>query len=96
MTLNKSELMAAIAKDLDLPIARVEIVYAGLVKVVQEQVKQGNEVTLPGLAMIKHKFTPARSGRNPSTGQAMEISAKNKITITPAKPLRDATPPVEA
>jgi DNA-binding protein HU-beta len=35
------------------------------------------------------KDTPARSGRNPSTGEVIQIKASKKVTFTPAKALKD-------
>jgi DNA-binding protein HU-beta len=36
------------------------------------------------------KLTKARTGRNPSTGAAIEIAASKKVAFTPAKQLKDA------
>ncbi len=50
----------------------------------------GEDATLPGFGQFKVKATPARQGRNPATGQAIDIPASRKVAFTPAKALKDA------
>jgi DNA-binding protein HU-beta len=45
---------------------------------------------LPGIGKLKVTARPARSGRNPQTGKAIEIAAKNVVKFVPAKALTDA------
>ncbi|RSU64367.1 HU family DNA-binding protein, partial [Sphingomonas sp. S-NIH.Pt3_0716] len=54
-----------------------------------EAAAKGEEISLPGFGKFKVKDTPERSGRNPSTGEAITIAASKKITFTPAKALKD-------
>ena len=54
-----------------------------------EAVANGEEVSLPGFGKFKRKETPARPGRNPATGEAIQIAASSKVTFTPAKALKD-------
>ena len=49
----------------------------------------GEEVSLPGFGKFKVKAAPERSGRNPSTGEAITIAASRKLAFTPAKALKD-------
>lgn len=50
---------------------------------------KGEKVSLPGFGKFKVKNMPERSGRNPSTGEAITIAASKKLTFTPAKALKD-------
>lgn len=50
----------------------------------------GTETSIPGFGKFKVKDTPAREGRNPSTGAAIKIAASKKLTYTPAKAIKDA------
>jgi DNA-binding protein HU-beta len=50
---------------------------------------KGEEVSLNGFGKFKIKDSPAREGRNPSTGQAIQIAASKKLTFAPAKAVRD-------
>lgn len=50
----------------------------------------GGEVTLPGIGKLSVKHKEARTGRNPSSGEAIEIAAKNAPHFSAAKALKDA------
>ncbi len=51
---------------------------------------KGDEVSLAGFGKFKVKDSPARDGRNPSTGETIKIAASKKLTFTPAKAVKDA------
>ena len=50
-----------------------------------------NEIAdkIAGFGKFKVKDTPAREGRNPSTGAPIAIAAAKKLTFTPAKAIKD-------
>ena len=52
--------------------------------------ENGGEITLPGVGKLKVTERPARTGRNPSTGAAIEIAAKKVIKLVVAKGLTGA------
>ncbi|SPE17249.1 hypothetical protein PSCFBP2116_P400038 (plasmid) [Pseudomonas syringae] len=58
--------------------------------IVADQLESGAEITLPGIGKLKVAERPARTGRNPSTGAAIEIAAKKAIKFVPAKVLNDS------
>jgi DNA-binding protein HU-beta len=64
----------------------VEAVFAGIT----EAAKGGNEISWPGFGKFKVKDSPARQGRNPATGETIEIAASRKLTFAPAKQVKDA------
>jgi DNA-binding protein HU-beta len=64
----------------------IEAVLAGIV----ESAKSGEEVNLPGFGKFKSRQVPPRQGRNPSTGETIEIAASRKMTFAPAKQVKDA------
>ena len=64
----------------------LEAVLAGIV----DAAKKGEEVNLPGFGRFKVKDSPARQGRNPATGQTIEIAASKKLGFSPAKQVKDA------
>jgi DNA-binding protein HU-beta len=51
---------------------------------------KGDEVSLAGFGKFKVKDSPAREGRDPSTGGAIQIAASKKLTFVPAKAVKDA------
>lgn len=50
---------------------------------------KGDEVALNGFGKFKVKTSLAREGRNPSTGEAIQIAASKKLSFTPAKAVKD-------
>jgi DNA-binding protein HU-beta len=59
----------------------VEAVFAGIVGAA----KKGDEVNLSGFGRFKVKESPARQGRNPATGETIEIAASKKLGFSPTK-----------
>ena len=64
----------------------VEAAFAGIL----EAAKKGEEVNLPGFGKFKVKDSPARQGRNPSTGEVIQIAASRRLGFSPAKQAKDA------
>jgi DNA-binding protein HU-beta len=52
--------------------------------------QRGEEVNLNGFGKFKVRDSPARQGRNPATGETIEIVASRKLGFTPAKLVKDA------
>ncbi|WDA39318.1 HU family DNA-binding protein [Sphingobium sp. YC-XJ3] len=50
---------------------------------------KGEEVSIPGFGKFKVKDTPAREGRNPSTGATIKIAAARKLGFSVAKAIKD-------
>ena len=50
---------------------------------------KGEEVSLTGFGKFKIKDSPAREGRNPATGDTIQIAASKKLTFVPAKAVKD-------
>jgi DNA-binding protein HU-beta len=87
--LKTSELIdhVATAAGLDVRTAKkaVDAVFAGIVAAA----KKGEEVSLPSFGKFKVKDSAARQGRNPGTGQTIEIAASRKLGFSPAKQVKD-------
>ena len=52
--------------------------------------KQGNEVSIAGLGIFSTKMRPARQGRNPRTGQSIQVPAMRVPKFRAAKALKEA------
>ena len=78
----------AAAAGLDRLVARtaVEAALAGIVAAA----RKGDEVSLAGFGKFRVKDTPARQGRNPATGQPIDIAASRKLGFSAAKQVKDA------
>ena len=69
----------------------VEAVFAAVV----ETAVKGEEVSLAGFGKFKVASRDARQGRNPATGETIQIAASKKLAFTPAKQVKDALNVVE-
>lgn len=88
--MTKDQLISDIAEAVDLPKASVRAVLEQLSEVVGDALENGTELTLPGIGKLKVGERPARTGRNPQTGKAIEIAAKKVVKFVPAKALADS------
>ncbi|QLI82974.1 HU family DNA-binding protein [Chitinibacter fontanus] len=61
-----------------------------LSEVITATVSGGGDITLPNVGKIALKSRDARVGRNPRTGESVQIPAKKVLKFTPAKALKDA------
>lgn len=70
-------------------MAQAERALYDLCVVVQAELKAGREVSLPVLGKLKVKERQARKGRNPQTGETIDIPAKRKVVLAMSKALDD-------
>jgi DNA-binding protein HU-beta len=90
MAMTKDQLISDIAEAIDTPKNIVRAALEQLSEIVSDALENGDEITLPGIGKLKVSERPARSGRNPQTGQALQIAAKKVVKYVPAKALNDA------
>jgi DNA-binding protein HU-beta len=67
-----------------------EILGDTLVTLIVKNLKKGNRIRIAGLGILQVKKRAARMGRNPATGEAIQIPAKKKIAFRAAKELKEA------
>lgn len=89
--MNQAELVAEIAKNSGQTKTAVEGVLKALGGVVCSELGGGGEITLPGIGKLSVTTRAARTGRNPRTGDAIEIAARKVPHFSAAKALKDAT-----
>lgn len=87
--MNNGDLADRVATDSGLSKADARKVVDGLFNAIAEAASKGEEVSLNGFGKFKVKDTPAREGRNPSTGATIQIAAAKKLTFSPAKAIKD-------
>ena len=90
MAMTKDQLISDIAESTDTPKSTIRAVLEQLSEIVSDALENGDEITLPGIGKLKVSERPARTGRNPQTGKAIEIAAKQVVKYVPAKALSDA------
>ncbi len=96
--MNQKDLIAAIQQraiqkrdGVHINKADVEAMLGALADITMEEMSaEGGEVPLPGIGKLKADVRAARTGRNPQTGAAVEIPAKNVVKFVMAKLLKDA------
>ena len=90
MAITKDQLISDLAEACDLQKSDVRALLDQLGEIVADALENDSEISLPGIGKLKVSERPARTGRNPSTGAAIEIAAKKVVKFVPAKVLNDA------
>lgn len=88
--MNQNELVKAVADASGLPQTNINSVLKELAGVAHSVLGAGGEVTLPGLGKLSVITRTARTGRNPRTGEAIQIAEKKVPKFTASKALKDA------
>lgn len=89
-TVNKTELVAEIAGSTDLSQADVSRVLDGFFSALASHAAKGSKVTIPGWISVEQTQRAARKGRNPQTGEAIEIAASKGVKLTAGSKLKAA------
>jgi DNA-binding protein HU-beta len=89
-SLNRTELVAAIAADSGQSQAAVNGVLDALFATLSKTVKEGTKVTIPGWLAVERTHRSARSGRNPQTGDTIQIAASYGVKISAGSKLKAA------
>lgn len=74
----------------DLPAKEAQAMLDSVVGLIVEHIKAGDKLRLNGLGILEVKDRPARTGRNPATGEPVQVAASKKIAFRPAKELKGA------
>lgn len=88
--MNKTELIAAIAERAELSKKDSEKALKAFVDVVTEELKKDHKIQLVGFGTFEVSSRGARTGRNPQTGEEMEIAACKAPKFKAGKALKDA------
>ncbi|KZY62318.1 DNA-binding protein HU [Oleiphilus sp. HI0071] len=88
--MNKSELIDAIADSADISKAAAGRAVDAFVDSITGALKSGDQVTLIGFGTFSVKDRAARTGRNPQTGQEIQIAAAKIPSFKAGKGLKDA------
>ena len=88
--MNRWVLVGALAARTDTDRKTADAFLAAFVEVVTETVSTGEPVAISGFAKFARVDRPARMGRNPATGEAIQIKASRKARITPLKAFKDS------
>lgn len=88
--MNKKELVSAIAEKAEIKKVEAEEVVNAIVETISGALANGEEVAIYGLGKFEVRERAARSGRNPQTGETIQIAASKSPAFKAAKALKDA------
>ena len=88
--MNKAELIDAVADAADISKAAAGRSVDTVLEVIAESLKKGDAVTLVGFGTFTSRKRAARTGRNPRTGEPIQIAASTLPVFKPGKALKDA------
>ena len=88
--MNKAELIEAVAEGADISKAAAERALDGTVAAITTSLKKGDMITLVGFGTFHVGDRAARSGRNPRTGETIQIKASKVPKFRAGKALKDA------
>ena len=83
--MTKSELIGQIAENAGISKSEADKAYDAIVSAIISGLKADGNVPLTGLGTFKVTHRAARSGRNPSTGETIQIAAKNVLKFKGSK-----------
>lgn len=88
--MNKAELIATMAETSGVSKKDTEQVLNAFIATVQKTLKQDGKVQIPGFGSFEVRERAAHSGRNPLTGEAIEIAAAKVPAFKAGKGLKDS------
>lgn len=90
MSINRSELVAAVADKTGASKSDTDALLTALGEVLLDAVSKGEKVSIPGILSVERVERAARTGRNPSTGEAIEIPAGFGVKVSAGSRLKAA------
>lgn len=88
--MNKAELISAVAEKSGLTKKDATTVLTAIIDTVETSLKNGDSVQIMGFGTFEVRDRAARKGRNPQTGEEIEIKASKTPAFKPGKQLKDA------
>lgn len=88
--MNKSEFIEHIAEEVGLSKTDAERALIAMTSVITNELKTGGQVVLAGFGTFKVSHRAARVGRNPQTGEVINIAAANVPVFKAGKAFKDA------
>lgn len=88
--MNKQELIASIAEKAELERDDAKKALNAFIEVVGDELKKGEKIQIIGFGTFEVSERAAREGRNPQTGEAMEIKASKNPKFKAGKALKDS------
>jgi DNA-binding protein HU-beta len=95
--MNRSELVDAISQRSGVPSNQVDASLKGLFEVVAGVVAKGDDkITIPGFLSFEQGARSARTGRNPQTGETIQVPAAKTVKVSAGSKLKNIAAGKEA
>ena len=88
--ISKQDIVASVAEQADIPRAQAAKAVDAVFAAIQQALQQKQEVRLLGFGTFATAMRKRSTGRNPRTGEAIEIPASTSVRFKPGKGLKDA------
>jgi DNA-binding protein HU-beta len=88
--MHKGDLLEKVAKECDITKTKADQVLSSIIGAITQAVSAGDKVTLLDLGTFSVAERAARSGRNPKTGEAINIPARKVAKFKPGKKFTDS------
>ncbi len=91
--MKRGDLVAAVAETLGLPKTKASLAVATVVNVIGSALSRGERAEVGGLGVFVTAERAARKGRNPATGETIDVPATRVVKFRPARGLKEAVHP---
>ncbi|MDT4968930.1 MAG: DNA-binding protein HU-beta [Acidobacteriota bacterium] len=91
--MTQSEVINHFAEKYEMKRTQVKELFEELANLAQNEVKTNNEFVLPGFGKLVLSQRKAREGRNPATGETIQIPAKTTLKFRVGKGMKDSVVP---
>ncbi|MGQ0527619.1 MAG: HU family DNA-binding protein [Alphaproteobacteria bacterium] len=88
--MNKQDLIAKVAETADISKTKAQEAVDAVIDAIKASLKQGNDVRLVGFGTFTVSARAATTGRNPRTGEPINIAASKQPKFKAGKELKDA------
>lgn len=88
--MTKKDLLEAMAKDAGITQVEADKALGALIEAITASVKKGDSVRIPDLGTFEKRERSARTGRNPQTGEEIQIAASKAAKVTAGSKLKAA------
>jgi DNA-binding protein HU-alpha len=87
--MRKSDLAAVIADKADIPAGKANDVLSAILDEITNSLSREESVSLIGFGTFEVRHRNARTGKNPQTGEPLQIAASNTVGFKPGKALKE-------
>jgi len=87
--MTKTELVSQLATDAGITKDQATTVLDSLAGAITDSIKKNDKIILPGVGIFSAGSRAAREGRNPQTGEKLQIAAATTVKFKPIKALKD-------